>query len=353
MEVHVKPTPPTGLELYHRGEPLWTRKILKDVQAQIKEDVPILIMHCTNGRLVHQRNAAHKQSTYWHNKVVFFGYRQLIDPRFKHPVVPLEYCSYTIRQISFEDPIFPYYVSRYDVPELHRAFKIAIKDWLKHKTRRTLAAALLGLKISPTIDKVICFGLGNNLTKEFETWTQHPAALTIRNVLKLKLSHKPRLLAHDPEYTDDTKAVLESLEFEVMGINGVDGFVEVDENSVVFSTSSDIPVNQVLAELARPAVIITRAFKESDLDWVCDTNTPFLFDISAGIHDQFDPDTPRTKAMFADYNGTPLWEASGETTPKLWAPWSTTAMQIYVRKKDYKSKEAKKDNFDSWFELYD
>ncbi|KAI1747798.1 hypothetical protein F4782DRAFT_551568 [Xylaria castorea] len=313
--VNVQPAPPTSLDLYNRGEPLWTKCILEDIRAQFEDNIPLFVVHCLD------------DSTGW-----------------------LGYTRYAIRQRCCCDPEYPYMFPQYGFAELDRAFKIASKDWSKHETRHKFSAALLGQELPPTINKIICFGLGNHLTKKLEYWTQHPAAITIRNAIRLKLGHKVRLLTHLPEYTADTKAVLEKYGFEVIGMNGVDGFIEVDENSVVFSTPSDTPVKQILAELARPAVIITRPFREADLDWVdksdkSDKDHLSFESWSLGMHDRFDPDTPRTKAMFADYIGIPLWEASGETAPGLWGSWLKTEMQVYVRNEDCKPMKTKSVSF--------
>ncbi|KAI0857342.1 hypothetical protein F4860DRAFT_517925 [Xylaria cubensis] len=319
-----RPATSTGLALYKRDEPLWTRAFLEDMRAQMKENVKLFIIHYIDDSLAPQENLAHEDPDTWHTKIVFFGYRHLIDQSIQHSPIGLQYASYAIRQRSVCDLESPYLFPQYGIDELDREFRIASKAWAKHEARHKLAAALLGLELPPTINKVICFGLGNHLTKEFEYWTQHPAAVTIKNVLKIKFGWKVRLLTHFPEYTSDTKAVLEKHGFEVIGRNGIDGFLEVDENSLVFCKPSDIPVRQILAELARPAVIVTRPFREDDLDWVDKTEKVdrlrlSLLSWSLGIHDRFDPDTPRTKSMFADYTGTSLWEASGETAPGIWS----------------------------------
>ncbi|KAI8946757.1 hypothetical protein F4801DRAFT_583086 [Xylaria longipes] len=354
-----KPAPLVGLDLYNRGAPLWTRAFLKDVQAQINEDVPEFVIHYIDTTIGLKQNEAHKKPERWHTKVMFFGYRHTVG--FRHATSTglqgsafnPQCASYWISQTCLDDPANKkLLVSRYSVNRLDSLFKTAIHGWLSHEARRKVVIPLFGTEISPTINKVICFGLGNNLSVAFPYWTQHPAAISIRSAVRQKLGHKVRLLTHYPNYTPDTKAVLERHKFEVMGKNGVDGFVEVDENSIVFVTSSDVPVTQILAELARPAIIITRSFKEVDLDWKCPVNTKKFYYRTLGSADALDPDTPRTKAMFADYNAIPLWEGSGEE-PRPWAPWLTTAMQVYIRKKDYKPKEVTRDDFESWFEPYD
>ncbi|KAI1737962.1 hypothetical protein F4680DRAFT_467741 [Xylaria scruposa] len=263
---------PTGPNLYQQGEPLWTKAFLKDARDQIKENVKFFVVHYIDGSLCLEKNLAHEHPDAWrvilHTKLVFFGYRHLIDQRVQNSTIGVQHASYAIRQRSVYDLEYPYLFPQYGIDELNSSFKTALKDWSKHDARHKLAAALLGLELPPCINKIVCFGLGNHLTKEFEYWTQHPAAISIRNALKMKFGWKLRLLTHFPEYTSDTKAVLEEHGFEVIGKNGIDGFLEVDEKSLVFCKPSDIPVRQILAELARPAVIITRPFREADLNWV-------------------------------------------------------------------------------------
>ncbi|EHK96003.1 hypothetical protein M7I_8316 [Glarea lozoyensis 74030] len=67
---------------------------------------------------------------------------------------------------------------------------------------------------------------------------------------------KLRLLTQDPQYSAETKLLLQELGFEVVGDHGAGGFAELDDESVVFSAFAKAPVNQIIADIARPVAII-------------------------------------------------------------------------------------------------
>lgn len=44
--------------------------------------------------------------------------------------------------------------------------------------------------------------------------------------------------------------------FEVVGQHGADGFSEIDDECIVFSPFVNAPVNQIIADLGRPVMVI-------------------------------------------------------------------------------------------------
>lgn len=141
-------------------------------------------------------------------------------------------------------------------------------------------------------NKIVCFGLGNfatfawelkepvpQATRTSEPWwkynkrrmvTQHAAALTIRKALQEKRG-KIELIAQEPDYDEDTVRILEKEGFEIVKGLGALGFTRVDDNTLVFSIDNDIPVKQVVADIAKPAAMIWNspdpAYKD-DWKWV-------------------------------------------------------------------------------------
>ncbi|OTA53269.1 hypothetical protein K449DRAFT_440108 [Hypoxylon sp. EC38] len=123
------------------------------------------------------------------------------------------------------------------------------------------------------VTKVICFGLGNT-SRNFPEWwgihnrlngdpletsvIKHSIALTIVDILRAgaKPGEVIRLLAQDPDYTDETKEILMGLGFEIVGQFGAGGFAEVDDESVVICGFDAAPVKQIIADIARPALFI-------------------------------------------------------------------------------------------------
>jgi hypothetical protein len=132
------------------------------------------------------------------------------------------------------------------------------------------------------VTRVVCFGLGNMTSKPVDWWRiqndsrpkderesessmveaaliHHAIALTMVDVIRScgeGSDMHARLLTQDPGYSVETKDMLQKIGFEVIGEYGAEGFAELDENSIVFSAFTQAPVKQIIADIARPAVII-------------------------------------------------------------------------------------------------
>lgn len=141
---------------------------------------------------------------------------------------------------------------------------------------RSQLGRLLGTR---KVTKVICFGLGD-MCRQPPEWfqrqmasnggslestvddsmVQHSIAVTLADVCRKDETSHVQLLAQDPDYTEQTKAILERTGFTIVGNFGAGGFAEIDGSSVVFSVFPEAPVKQIIADVARPAVIITNGF---------------------------------------------------------------------------------------------
>jgi hypothetical protein len=83
---------------------------------------------------------------------------------------------------------------------------------------------------------------------------QHSAALTVADMCG---AENVQLLAQDPKYSEEANEMLRARGFSIVGRFGAGGFAEIDNNSVVFSAFAAVPVAEIIADLARPVVIIT------------------------------------------------------------------------------------------------
>jgi len=158
--------------------------------------------------------------------------------------------------------------------QLKAAWDEARCNWNQNTVCSELTATLGKITyIPPNIKRIVCFGLGSlegcqdypyldalsacdglPLRREM---TQHAAALTIATVLGERLgTNSLPILAQDPAYSSLAKRLLMSVGFEVVGGHGSLAFTHVDEETVVVSCYPDIPVKQVVADIARPAVMI-------------------------------------------------------------------------------------------------
>ncbi|CZT51320.1 uncharacterized protein RSE6_12448 [Rhynchosporium secalis] len=114
---------------------------------------------------------------------------------------------------------------------------------------------------------------------------QHSIAMTSADVCRKSAKNRIRLLAQDPDYTMQSQKILEEYGFEIVGKFGAGGFSEINEESIVFSPFVSAPVKQILADIARPALVISDgfgAFNDSEKPWA-------------------EADSPRTQQMWQEY----------------------------------------------------
>ncbi|KAF2969589.1 hypothetical protein GQX73_g3962 [Xylaria multiplex] len=224
--------------------------------------------------------------------------------------------------------------------------------------------------LPPTINKVVCFGLDNDIignpmldggrwnvrekregdgsaaeqddkwgASAFETNSQHLAAVSIKEYIELKYKTEIRLMAQNSAYTQDTMAILRRQGFEILGTSQIQGFLEVDENTVVISLSPNTCVKEILADLARPAVFITLPYHRQDLasykmDWagILMADDAGLFDPQTFFHNKLDYDTRRTRAMFREYyKAGPILSDEFHVLVGQ-APRWTADVHVYIRK---------------------
>lgn len=186
------------------------------------------------------------------------------------------HCSYLVEWINISARRF-----RGIIENSRLAFKETRLAWNQSITCRLLESQLEGLFTARKITKVICFGLGDMCRKppewcmrqtgsssheveaEFSRSSlfQHSIALTIRQACRNITGHEVQLLAQDPDYTDEAKNILQDGGFALVGEFGAGGFAEVDDDSVVLSAFIEAPLKQIIADIARPVLIVSTAFE--------------------------------------------------------------------------------------------
>ncbi len=113
-------------------------------------------------------------------------------------------------------------------------------------------------------------------------------------------------------------------------------FLEVDERTVVVSYRNFNPVKQVVADLARPAVLICRPVTEDpeqDFSWKDHENDEGEIVRAPTVRSRFiepaaivvDPDSPRVREMVKGYEAHELPELPGEKVDK-------EVLSLYMRK---------------------
>jgi hypothetical protein len=160
-------------------------------------------------------------------------------------------------------------------------FKEKKLSWNNSISCALLRSHLEKLRDTTKVTKIICFGLGDmcrkppdwlrrqNESKEEElnisavdrSMIQHSIALTLADAFRNHDRNEIQLLAQDPDYTVEATEFLKRNGFKIVGQFGAGGFAEIDEESVVFSPFVSAPVKQIIADIARPALVISTGFE--------------------------------------------------------------------------------------------
>ena len=115
---------------------------------------------------------------------------------------------------------------------------------------------------SSTITRIVAFGLGTLGKAQFgnvsvRSYAQHAAMLTMATILKEKGISKGRdvqCFAQDPWYDEKDIEFLRGLGITV--VNDPEGFLRIDEHTLVFSVCPNIPVRQIVADVQWPAAMV-------------------------------------------------------------------------------------------------
>jgi hypothetical protein len=153
----------------------------------------------------------------------------------------------------------------------HESLQRAIDTWRDSQSWKQLKKTLSGVSLAP-VKKFVAFALNSmrgfsDMPRENRSLFQHALLVTLRDFL-LESSNKEddgvKCYAQDPAYTERDIAVLQSCSVTVLP--DPEGFLEVDEETAVISISPNVPVKQVVSELARPALIIWDTIRGNGLE---------------------------------------------------------------------------------------
>ncbi|KAM7207200.1 hypothetical protein V8F20_002466 [Naviculisporaceae sp. PSN 640] len=174
----------------------------------------------------------------------------------------------------------------------------------------------------PRVSKIVAFACGAIVDSPraqmdemtvFRRMMQHAFVLTLRECLQRKQQGRPvRLLAQDPGYHDADKQVLRRANIEI--VDDPDGWLEVDQNTLVFSIRPAVPVRQIIADIAAPAVMIWRKVKP-------ESAVPVAWR---------DESSPRVEAMIQNYTELKFIQCRDKTLADAFDVHLDTV--IYIRK---------------------
>lgn len=180
--------------------------------------------------------------------------------------------------------------------------------WNGSESCKLLKSCLQQHLTTRQVTKVACFGLGDVCRKPPEwlrrqitsdedeldasivspNMLQHLIAVTIVEVCREHTRSSVELLAQDPDYTRETEDILKQNGFSIVGRHGAGGFAEIDDTTIVFSVFVEAPLKQIIADIARPTMIISTGFEVFN-----DHEKPWA-----------DAESPRTKEMWREYSNS-------------------------------------------------
>ena len=110
------------------------------------------------------------------------------------------------------------------------------------------------------VSNIIAFGCGSFVGSRDDEITraayQHASLLTIRRFLSDELGYIDgvKILAQDPAYTATDKELLQ--EWNITNVDDPDGFLELDDRSVVLTCSPTAPIKQIVTDICKPLMMI-------------------------------------------------------------------------------------------------
>ncbi|KAJ0425025.1 hypothetical protein BJY00DRAFT_298935 [Aspergillus carlsbadensis] len=283
---------------YDAGRPLFPREELQEIHDQLRRPLP-------NGSLIFVKGFDGQ----WYEYIVRTGDYQ-------------EYKGKTYRlgrpQISYKDfetlkekvdakrnPIYcPISIVHGTRPEIRRADFIegithgrqmidaAMDHWETHQTFLKVQLTLLMMSLQRKVTKVIglaCgpFVGGSNPKAGQRSAIQHAMLMLIRRLLRashLGAGEVP-CYVQDPAYAPADRMVL--AENSVETVQDPEGFLNMDDSSLVFCCEPTTCVKSIVADVARPLIII----------WNTVITTPPYLNAETS-----DPDCPRVQAMMQEYD---------------------------------------------------
>lgn len=139
------------------------------------------------------------------------------------------------------------------------AFRSGLKAWEDSEECKKLTNALMTNPFPDKVTKIIAFACGSmpGFRGHEESILQHALILTIKELIQktnFAADREIKCYAQDPAYTEVDRTVLAGAGIQIL--DDPYGFLEVDDSSVVISFGSNVPVRQIVADIARPAIMI-------------------------------------------------------------------------------------------------
>ncbi|KAI2627448.1 hypothetical protein GGS26DRAFT_599331 [Hypomontagnella submonticulosa] len=306
------------IAMYDSGVPLFSKDILRQVGRQLKEyDEGLLEDH-----KIHVKNMKGEdveitlnpdEPTGWvewrcnHGDrrtkpyIFYRSIQKLIDQEDMSASDPQKACLAI--GILFPDPKEhgSAHESTFFVLTLTKLFQATREDWEANNAYAQVKTLLKAnqQQLSKVKD-IVAFALGrltNGQEFDYCCTYQHAFVLSIQRILsemttstkplgllqtlrkalsKNKVDHPVEVYAQDPAYLGPDREVLGAAGITVL--NDPNGFLQVGETSMLVSIAANVPIHQVIADIARPAAIIwdehEAAINGPDAHFCADPSSP-------------------------------------------------------------------------------
>ncbi|EGD93097.1 hypothetical protein TESG_00653 [Trichophyton tonsurans CBS 112818] len=312
---------------YDDGVPLFTKSALREIQKQLTSDLRAgqkvsikgidgvtvefdvktgdVVLSGTNSEYV-----AMKPSVYYRSLASILSCRYGINIRYctmgiQHPVFLQHDATKEIIDIK----------PTKDYDSVKKSFTDIQQRWESSDTCLQLRAALKDIKLPQDIiiNKIVAFACGSisgdRKSPSDAYWAassrerssyQHSMLCTLQDTLKARKGcHEVQCFAQDPIYTGIDSKILGEAGITI--VEDPEGFLQVDDATVVVSLYPNAPIKQVVADISRPAVIIWDVFTE-DGDGLTDPVSSRVEALMQGFCQEYqfpsDDDNMRNIAVF-------------------------------------------------------
>ncbi|EHA26047.1 hypothetical protein ASPNIDRAFT_36526 [Aspergillus niger ATCC 1015] len=179
------------------------------------------------------------------------------------------------------------------VPDASELLQRSSRIWENTAQCQALREILMSRK-DVSISRIVGLALGSFATVypslQDRSAFQHALLLTLRDIycnMQNIAQQSIPCFAQDPmcNIVDITAAE----EAGIKILEDPDGFLEIDDSTVVFSCAPDIPVRQIVLDLARPAVLIWDKLRnEDDDDHSADPSSPRVMTCLRNFYEEFE-----------------------------------------------------------------